>query len=230
MPVNKDYVIPLEIKGNQIPCHFRFSIRAKNILIRITRKLKIEVIIPHRASSKQAEMFFNQKTDWIKNRYAMLKTQKEKLLLFGEELFIEQIKTGKTKYHNFTLEGKNNLSIVSPENSTASIDSLYDWYLKRFAKLFLIKRTNFIAEEYGFVLNRVSIRAQQTKWGSCSSKKNINLNYKLVSLPERLIDYLIIHELCHLKEMNHSSKYWAEVEKILPDYKKLEKELRKYKI
>ncbi len=74
---------------------------------------------------------------------------------------------------------------------------------------------------------RVAIRNTKRCWGSCSSLGNLNFSYKMLFLPECLIDYIVVHELCHLKELNHSPKFWAEVEKIIPDYKNLIMELRK---
>lgn len=81
---------------------------------------------------------------------------------------------------------------------------------------------------YGFQYGRVSIRNQRTCWGSCSSNNNLNFNYKILFLPEHLQDYLIVHELCHLKEFNHSKNFWMLVEKTLPEYKDHKKELRNH--
>lgn len=74
--------------------------------------------------------------------------------------------------------------------------------------------------------NRVSIRNQSTRWGSCSRNGNLSFNYRLLFLPPHLCDYVIVHELCHLREMNHSSKFWALVALTFPDYKKLRQEMR----
>jgi len=79
-----------------------------------------------------------------------------------------------------------------------------------------------------FSFNRVCIRNQKTRWGSCSQKRNLNFNYKIVFLPQKLQDYIIVHELCHLKEFNHSRKFWSLVESILPDYKESRKELKRH--
>ena len=76
--------------------------------------------------------------------------------------------------------------------------------------------------------NRVRIKNVKTIWGSCSSKKNLNFNFKLSFLPEALIDYVFVHELAHLKHMNHSKAFWSEVEKQIPDYKKRREELKRY--
>lgn len=82
------------------------------------------------------------------------------------------------------------------------------------------------APKIGVTYNRISIRAQKTLWGSCTADGNLNFNCLLVLLPERVMRYVVVHELCHRKEMNHSKRFWSEVSKILPDYKLLRKELK----
>ena len=82
---------------------------------------------------------------------------------------------------------------------------------------------------YNFEINRITIRNQRTCWGSCSEHKNLNFNYKLLFLPRHLADYIIVHELCHLSELNHSSRFWDLVAQALPSYKEHRRELRKIK-
>lgn len=79
---------------------------------------------------------------------------------------------------------------------------------------------------YGYVYGRVSIKMVKTRWGSCSSNRNLNFNYKIMFLPEHLQDYIIVHELCHLEQMNHSPAFWALVAKTIPDYKKCVAQLK----
>lgn len=81
---------------------------------------------------------------------------------------------------------------------------------------------------YGFSYNRINIKNQKTRWGSCSKKGNLNFNYKIVHLPEKLVDYLVIHELCHLKEFNHSGDFWQLVARAIPDYKSLRRQLKNF--
>lgn len=79
---------------------------------------------------------------------------------------------------------------------------------------------------YKLEYNRISVRNQITRWGSCSKSANLNFNYKVLFLEPALVDYIIVHELCHLKEFNHGANFWALVEKIIPDYKESRKKLK----
>lgn len=80
---------------------------------------------------------------------------------------------------------------------------------------------------YKLKFNKISIKNQKTRWGSCSSKNNLNFNYKIALLPQQLSDYIIVHELCHLGEFNHSPKFWNLVSKSIPDYLAIKKELKR---
>ena len=91
--------------------------------------------------------------------------------------------------------------------------------LKKRALEVIPDRVAYYAEKIGVSYGRISIRHQKTRWGSCSSKGNLNFNCVLMKAPPEVLDYVIVHELCHRKEMNHSPRFWAEVEKILPDYR-----------
>lgn len=87
------------------------------------------------------------------------------------------------------------------------------------AKIDVPKRVEFYAKKIGVIYNKINIRCQQTQWGSCSSKGNLNFNCLLVLLPDEIIDSIVVHELCHLKQMNHSARFYAEIDKVFPNYK-----------
>lgn len=87
------------------------------------------------------------------------------------------------------------------------------------AKEYIPQRVDHYAEIIGVTYGRITIRNQRTRWGSCSGKGNLNFNCLLMMMPKEIIDYVIVHELCHRKEMNHSTAFWKEVENVLPDYR-----------
>ncbi len=94
------------------------------------------------------------------------------------------------------------------------------------ARALVLARLRHLNSLYDFKFDRIFIRNQKTRWGSCSRRGNLSFNYKIALLAPRLADYLIVHELCHLGEFNHSKKFWALVKRAVPDYKELRKELR----
>jgi predicted metal-dependent hydrolase len=101
---------------------------------------------------------------------------------------------------------------------------------KKEAKTILTDRLNLLAQRYRFSYNRLYIRNQKTRWGSCSSKNNISLNMNLIRLPKELQDYVILHELVHTRHKNHSKKFWEEMDRYVGDGKKLRKEVKKYRL
>jgi hypothetical protein len=98
------------------------------------------------------------------------------------------------------------------------------------ARSLLIGRLDELAKKHGFTYNRVFIRNQKTRWGSCSNKNNINLNINLVRLPDALIDYTILHELVHTRIKNHGKRFWDQLDRVLDDAKKLDKRLSQYNL
>jgi predicted metal-dependent hydrolase len=94
----------------------------------------------------------------------------------------------------------------------------------------LVNRLNKLSEQHGFSYNKVYIKNQKTRWGSCSSKNNINLNMKLVRLPDEMIDYVLLHELVHTKIKNHSHEFWTELNKFVADAKGMRKIMNEYKM
>jgi predicted metal-dependent hydrolase len=94
------------------------------------------------------------------------------------------------------------------------------------ARTLIEEKISYFNQFYQFEYKRIAIRNQKTRWGSCSSKKNINFNYKIIFLSDELQNYIVVHELCHLKELNHSKRFWALVEQSIPNHAVLRSQLK----
>ncbi|PIP34607.1 hypothetical protein COX21_02005 [Candidatus Falkowbacteria bacterium CG23_combo_of_CG06-09_8_20_14_all_41_10] len=115
---------------------------------------------------------------------------------------------------------------ISNKNPFRSSQNEYLSYKQSAARL-VLKKINHFNKIYRFKLSKISIRNQRTRWGSCSGRGNLNFNYKIIFLPEKMIDYIIVHELCHLKELNHSDRFWKLVSQNVPHYRIIRKDLQK---
>ena len=111
-------------------------------------------------------------------------------------------------------------------NSLTPITSSEINSLKAAAKPVIEEKVRFFADKIGVEYGKITIRSQRTRYGSCTAKGNLNFNCLIMLMPEEIIDYVIVHELCHIKQMNHSRRFWNEVESILPDYKERRKWLK----
>ncbi len=214
----------LFIDETELTYRVTYSRKAKYLRLQINPSTGLEVVIPYRCKTEDAEKFILKKKDWILKHLSSVQV-KEEFLFFGEKIEVKQ------KYDLFLdahkINFKNNvLFIESPSGSTLNSRAIYNTWIKHYAKSWLPERTVILARKYDFSFRRVSIRSQKTRWGSCSTSGNISLNYRLLKYRKELIDYVIIHELCHLKQMNHSQQFWKLVEEIVPDYKMLKRELK----
>jgi predicted metal-dependent hydrolase len=120
-----------------------------------------------------------------------------------------------------SLAKKRKMSMMLPKASRRE-------YLARKEEAFELveNKIDYFRRVYNLCPARISIRNQKTRWGSCSRKGNLNFNYRIVHLPEKYLDYVIVHELCHLKEFNHAKKFWDLVAIAIPDFKSIRKEIR----
>lgn len=116
------------------------------------------------------------------------------------------------------------------KNSQKSLLAKYNpeeyWHCKEKARQIILSKLNYLNQVYHFPVNQVRIKNQRTIWGSCSKKGNLNFNYKIMFLPDKLADYIIVHEICHLKELNHSAQFWSLVGRSFSDYHSIKKQLK----
>lgn len=104
--------------------------------------------------------------------------------------------------------------------------ALQEWYIRE-ARREIGAAVSRYARTMEISYGRIAIRGQRTRWGSCSSNANLNFNWRLVMMPQPILEYVVVHELAHRRQMNHSPAFWAEVEKALPDYRESDKWLKK---
>ena len=216
--------------------------RSKNVSITIRPQKGIIVTLPYFVSYKYGLKIIEQKKSWIEKHLPKIKAIEQKATVFTEnsnfktrdrKLYISSHSSEKVK----TKIDSVSIQIFYPENlpvKTPEIqDIIKDTIIKALrieAKEYLPGRTQEIAENLNFRYNQIFIKNNKTLWGSCSGKNNINLNLHLIRLPSYLIDYVIIHELCHTIEKNHGPRFWKLMNSILGDAKKISKELKQHSI
>jgi len=221
IPVTRSILIEKE----NIEYTLKYSRRAKYLRLQVKNRGELEVILPRGYQLSDAERFLQKKSNWIKKHISKKNNYHDKYFLLGEEIRVTHDYDFFIKRHKIAFD-KNHLRITSPPDSRTKTEELFENWLRKLAKKSLVNRIYKLAENLTFKVGRISIRGQKTRWGSCSSKGNLSFNYNLLRYRKEVIDYVIIHELCHLKEMNHSDKFWKLVGDFCPDYKELRKELK----
>ena len=125
---------------------------------------------------------------------------------------------------------KHQKAIKERENSRREMTEQERWEGIERAKQILPARIQYYAKIMGVTYGRITLREQKTRWGSCSSKGNLNFNWKLALMPDEILDYVVVHELAHRMEMNHSDKFWKIVENVLPDDRERRKWLKECRL
>ncbi len=175
--------------------------------------------------------FVEAKQDWIKSKLMLVKNNQnkfddiisyKKFLLYGNRysVLLSDVKK---------IETNDAFQIIIPKKTEPEkvLKTIKAWY-KKVAKKVLSDRLAFVESRIKLKSKALKFSDSKGKWGSCNSMSTICFNWRVIMLPPRLIDYVIVHELCHLVEMNHSKKFWALVQKFLPNVAELKKEIKEY--
>lgn len=204
--------------------------RVRYARISVGYDLKVNVILPLKFPKAEVVKFIQQKSQWIQKQFDRFKNRKNseiKLnsdeILFLGEVYKFQFMPELGKKHEINNEGK---IISSGENLT--LNSTLDKWYKKEAKTILDERLRFFAGKYNFKYNKVFIRGQKTRWGSCSGKMNLSFNWRLIQTPMYIIDYIVVHELAHTTIFNHTKSYWQKVGSIYPNYKQANRWLKNF--
>lgn len=218
------------------------SERAKHINITVKSFQNVKVTVPIGVSFAEAERVVNDKLSWIRKHQARMRKVEKEPLIFNESTEFS------TKQHRLIIS-KTNSDKITAKISGGKINMFYpkhldvghksvQYFIRRVieealrmeAKQHIPARVKELALKYGFTYNKVFIKNVKSRWGSCSKKGNLNFSLHLMCLPDELIDYLILHELAHTVEHNHSKKYWAVLDNIYGNAKAVDKKLKQYRI
>lgn len=213
------------IDGDNYSYRIRRSSKAKHIKLQITLDDGLILILPQKAALKDADKILRTKEYWIKKHLSIIENKKAEFFYFGKKIDLEIQYDIFRKNMSIRHEGRR-LIISVPQQYKGNGSEFYRAWLKLRAEDYIPRRVKFFTDKFGFEHNKITIRNQKTRWGSCTSGGNLSFNAKLMASNKRVIDYVIVHELCHLKEMNHSKKFWRLVEEIMPDYNILRKKLK----
>jgi len=220
----------IEIHSHRMPILYRRHARARNYVLRLHFNKTVIVTIPRLGTRKFARDFVASRKSWLEKQWRILEARRApphvlrpgmEILLRGRSVTLEVQHNGK----NWELQfGAERARLANPEgNLRPALES----HLRNAARVELAHRVRELAREHDSIVQNVVIRNQKSRWGSCSCKGTISLNWRLIQLPDYVRDYIIVHELMHLRELNHSPRFWREVEKACPDYRAAEKWLKR---
>lgn len=221
-----------EIKNNKkvVVLYISYSDRT-TISIQLDKKQIITLRVPHKTPKTTIDKVLNEKYSWIYSKYELMQTKAEKVedRVFGEGGMFMFLGGKYNLVHNINCRFGiyfDKTKFETPyENQDEIKAALEKWYKKN-AKKILTERTNYFANLYSLPYRSIKINSAKTRWGSCSSKNDINYSWKLIQAPIEVVDYVIIHELVHTKIKNHSQHFWDAVAKIYPDYRNAVKYLK----
>lgn len=233
-------MLNLKIGSTVISYSIKRSFRAKNVNISVGVD-GVQVVAPVSMDDSEIIPLVEKKREWILNKFesyrqrlAQIRPEREfvsgeRLLFMGKDYPLKVIEDeGRSTSINLTDSQFHvyiNKDIPLEKRREAIRSELEQWYISK-AKKIIQERLELFNDRIGVKINTVRFKNQKTRWGSCSNKGNLNFNWKLVMAPTYIVDYVVVHELCHLIQMNHSKEFWQQVRSLIPDYKERRKWLK----
>ena len=203
--------------------------RARRYLLRLRPDGTARVTIPRGGSPAVARKFVERQTVWLEREFQRLQAQPRQpaawtlgseILLRGEAIQIESGFNGNVETVRF---GGESITVSDP---AADLRPAIEGRLRWLATRELPPRVLELATRHGLTVGRITVRGQKSRWGSCSRRGTISLNWRLIQTPAFVSDYICLHELMHLRQLNHSPRFWREVERVCPDYAMAERWLK----
>jgi predicted metal-dependent hydrolase len=225
--------------NQKFPYILRVSTKAKHVRFQVSVEEGLEVVVPKRFNLSRVPLLVEKNSQWIERAFQKAKAYEGLMAPMPVWQMPEEIRLCALNLNWSVFISRNDLKTVvvleksgktlvvhgATEDAAACQRALKRW-LTRKAEEHLIHWLKRVSDQTGLVYTSTSIRQQQTRWGSCSSRRSIGLNARLLFLPPELVTYVLVHELCHTKHLNHSPKFWRMVEFYLPDYRQLDRQLR----
>jgi|SRR6185369_2332260 len=194
------------------------SINRTSISVQIEHDGSIKVTAPPFIPEFVIKQFLNSKKDWIREKQLLMLSRNPKRA-DDEYLYLGKLYKVETRLQQKNVvELENGKLYVASSNEKYVKNYLTNWY-KQQARKVILERVHRYAQALHLHYNSVSLMSATTRWGSCSSQKNLNFNWKLIMAPLPAIDYVVAHELAHLVELNHSRDFWETVRKMFPIYR-----------
>lgn len=204
---------------------------ARSLKLRLLPSGKIVVTAPTLLSERRIWDFIEEHQSWIEEKSRLTRENRESLtnnkdtLLFRGKSFDFRISVSAQKKPGIEL-GDAAIVLTSPSENHQQVRTILEKWYRLQAKKRFAERVPLLADLMGYQVMTVSVRDQRSRWGSCSSRSNISLNWRLIQAPDWVSDYVIYHELTHLKHMNHSKSFWNSLAELVPEYKKAERWLK----
>lgn len=217
----------------------RESPRAKNVRLKVTPQRGLEVFVPAGYDRKRIPDLLKRKKAWVTTALEKAESLRKffepqpawelptgiHLLAIGRTFHVEA-QAADLPWAEVRIAEDHIVLIRGRIDDEAACRAALSRWLSRLTHEYMVDRLMTLSSKTGLKYHRVMVKQQKTRWASCSRHKTISLNVKLLLLPAALVDYVLIHELCHLKEMNHSKRFWILVEKHCPNYRALDAQLR----
>lgn len=205
--------------------------KRKTLSVAITPNGEVVVKAPLNLPEYEIYKFLDEKRSWIEsklNRTASIQEKFKKIINYEQLLVFGKMLNGYSSGNVSQITLKEDRILFPAKITTKNIHKkVLNWY-KILADSVLISRTMQISSQVGIKIASVKCTGSRGRWGACNNSKQIFLNWRCVMLPKELIDYVIVHELAHILELNHSPKFWAVVGQILPDFKTRRQQLKQY--
>ena len=221
------------------PYRIRISSRAQHVRLYLRPHQGLEVVVPERFNLALIPGIVEKHRRWIERTTRRLNLQAAQAPLVQSAESVDRLQLGAldeiwniefkpvaATRHTLRATRDRHLLLSCDCSDRQSVQTLLGMWLRRYARRRLLPWLTQISAQTKLPFRRVSIRGQKTLWGSCSSKADISLNYKLLFLSPPLVEYVLVHELCHTRHLNHSRRFWRLVESHLPDFRDSEKRLK----